>query len=129
MKINKTELKKFISYFVVGGCAALIEWITFYVSDIYFHYTLSTIISFLIATYGNYVLGKSISFKNYKKKNTDILFVYIVSGIGLLFNILLMYIFVDKLLLNSMISKIIATGIVFFWNYVSRRIFIYKDKE
>ena len=120
------ELKKFISYFFVGGFCAIVEWVTFYISNIFFNYVISTIIAFIIATTVNYFLGVKYTFKD-KNNKKDFIKVFIVSGIGLLFNIIFMYIFVEiiKISLN-IISKILSTGLVFIWNYISRRLFIYN---
>ena len=125
----KEEIKKFISYFFVGGMAALVEWGTFALFDMFTSYMIATIVAFVIATLANYILGKIMTFKNYKKSKKDIISVFIVSGIGLLMNMGLMYLFVNIIKIPyRIISKIIATGIVFFWNYISRRIFIYKEE-
>ena len=121
------ELNKFISYFMVGGICALIEWITFYLSNMIFNYFIATIIAFIIATTANYYLGIKYTFKDNDKVNNDFIKVFIVSGIGLLLNILFMYIFVEIIKITyNIISKILATGLVFIWNYISRRLFIYK---
>ena len=126
----KDELKKFISYFFVGGMAAIVEWITFYLSNLFINYTISTIIAFVLATTFNYFAGKAMTFKNYKQEKKDIISVFIVSGIGLLFNVLLMRLFIEVLHFKiNIIAKVLATGIVFMWNYISRRLFIYKDNR
>ena len=123
------EIKKFISYFFVGGCAAIVEWVTFYLSNLVFNYTISTIIAFILATTANYFLGKVMTFKNYKEEKKDVIGVFIVSGIGLLFNVLLFILFIEVLHFKiNILAKILATGIVFIWNYVSRRLFIYKKE-
>lgn len=122
------ELKKFISYFFVGGMAAIVEWVSFAVFNVFSNYNTATIIAFILATAFNYYLGKCLTFKNCKQSKKDIISVFIVSGIGLIFNILLMNLFIKVLKFNyQMIAKIICTGVVFFWNYISRRLFIYKE--
>lgn len=124
-------LKQFISYFCVGGIAALVEWFTFFVSNILLgiHYTLATILSFLISTLVNWYLGRSYTFRNSKKNNTvaDIAKVYSVSLIGLGFNLLLMNYFVGILMLYPLVGKIVSTGIVFIWNFLIRKLYIYKN--
>ena len=124
----KDEIKKFISYFFVGGIAALVEWSTFALFNSFLNYMLSTVIAFLIATTANYILGKKMTFKNNKQSKKDIIGVFTVSAIGLFLNMLLMHLLIDiiKIPIN-IIAKIISTGLVFIWNYLSRRIFIYKD--
>ncbi len=125
----KKEIEKFISYFFVGGIAALVEWSVFALFNSFTNYLIATIIAFIIATTVNYFLGKRWTFKNYEKNNKDVIAVFIVSGIGLLLNMLFMYILVDMIKLSyKIIDKIISTGLVFIWNYLSRRMFIYKKE-
>ena len=125
----KEEIKKFISYFFVGGIAALVEWGCFAIFNSFLNYMIATIISFIIATVTNYFLGKVMTFKNYKKSKKDIISVFIVSGIGLLLNMLFMHILIDIVKIPyEMLAKVISTGLVFMWNYLSRRIFIYKEE-
>lgn len=125
----KSEIKKFISYFFVGGISAIVEWVSFAIFDRLFDYLFATIIAFIFATTFNYFLGKKMTFKNYKQTKKDIIGVFIVSGIGLLLNMLFMYIQIDIFHFSyKILAKIFATGLVFIWNYVSRRIFIYREE-
>ena len=60
--------------------------------------------------------------------------IYAVSVIGLCLNEIIMfvtlnYVLVARTPLEKMISKIAATGIVFFWNLLIRDLVIYKDKK
>lgn len=122
------EIKKFISYFFVGGLSAIVEWVTFYLFNLILDYNIATIISFILATTFNYFLGKVMTFKNDKQKKSDIIWVFLVSLIGLGLNIVFMNIMIKWLKIDfQMLCKVIATGLVFAWNYISRRLFIYKD--
>jgi len=123
------EIKKILSYFFVGGISAIIEWISFYLSNIFLDYIVASVIAFILATIFNYFLGKILTFKNYKQSKKDIISVFIVSGIGLIFNITFMYLFVDIIKMPyEIIAKVLSTGLVFIWNYVSRRLFIYREE-
>lgn len=125
----KKEVKKFMSYFIVGGLAAIVEWIGFALFNKFLAYLLATIIAFCFSTTFNYILGKKMTFKNYEKKKSDLMNVFIVSAIGLGLNILFMYIMIDVFNFKyEFIAKVIATGLVFMWNYISRRLFIYKNE-
>lgn len=124
------ELKSFISYFCVGGMAAIVEWVTFYLFNLFTNYIVSTIIAFILATTANYILGKMMTFKNYEHKRKDIISVFVVSGIGLLLNVLFMHILIEIIKMSKeLIAKIISTGLVFIWNYISRRMFVYKNEK
>ncbi len=124
--------RQFISYGFVGGVAAVVEWTVFWFCDeiINAYVALSTTAAFIIATFVNWVLGRKLTFKNNAKNNSkgkDAAKVFIVSGIGLGLNIALMELFVNKLHLYPMLSKIIATGMVFLWNFLSRKYIIYRE--
>ncbi len=124
------EIKKFISYFMVGGMAAIVEWVTFAVFNSFCSYVIATIISFIIATTANYFLGKAMTFKNYKKSKTDVIAVFGVSAVGLLLNVMFMHILIEIIHFPiELLAKIISTGLVFIWNYISRRLFIYKEEQ
>lgn len=127
-------IKQFFSYFLVGGLAALVEWISFYILNtvLELNYILSTAIAFVLATFANYLLGRKTTFKKAASGRGNFLelfMVYAVSLVGLGFNLLLMKWFVGGLCLNPMVSKILSTGIVFVWNFVSRKFLIYRDKD
>ena len=118
----------------MGGAAALVEWFSFYIADrLGVPYLISTIMAFLIATLVNWILGRIFTFRNsaYKdKKAKEAFLVFLVSAIGLGFNLLLMYLFVDIIGMNTGIlrtlAKVLSTGIVFIWNFLSRKLWIYK---
>ena len=130
------NIKQFISYFGVGGTAALVEWAVFSVFEYLFNipYLIATVIAFIISTTVNWLLGRRFTFKNssYKlKKERELVLVFSVSALGLIFNLVLMYLFVDCFGMNTnilkTISKILSTGIVFIWNFLSRKYIIYKE--
>ena len=125
----KKEIKRFLSYVIVGGSAAIVEWVTFYIAKKFFDFNIATVIAFILATTFNYFMGLVLTFKNNEHKKSDILAVFIVSAIGLVLNILFMNLFINAFHMKlEMLAKIISTGLVFVWNYLSRRLFIYKDK-
>ena len=133
---DKKNIKQFFSYFCVGGISALVEWILFFLLEYFLNlqYLLAVFISFLFSTTVNYFLGRTFTFKSSsyeKKKVKEFLFVFGVSALGLFFNFILMYIFVDIVGMNTnllkTVAKICSTGIVFLWNFLSRKFLIYKD--
>ena len=134
--LNKANIKQFISYFFVGGVAAIVEWVMFFIfaNVLQINYFVSTVIAFIFSTTANWILGRITTFKDNKtykdKKAKEAFLVFIVSAIGLLFNLILMYLFVTVMgfdsSLGKTLSKIAATGIVFIWNFLIRKLVIYK---
>lgn len=135
---DKKNIKQFFSYFCVGGISALVEWILFFLLEYFLNlqYLLAVFISFLFSTTVNYFLGRTFTFKSSSyenKKLSEFLFVFGVSALGLFFNFILMYIFVDIVGMNTnllkTVAKICSTGIVFLWNFLSRKFLIYKESN
>lgn len=132
---SNTFIRQFISYFGVGGVSALVEWLVFsileYLLDL--PYLVATVIAFLVSTTTNWFLGRKFTFKNSSfenKRAKELLLIFFVSGIGLAMNMLLMLLFVEvigmKTNLLKIVAKIMSTGIVFMWNFLSRKYIIYK---
>lgn len=134
--LSKANIKQFISYFFVGGVAAVVEWVMFFLfaNVLQIHYFVSTVLAFIFSTSANWILGRITTFKDnvsYKdKKAKEAVLVFAVSAIGLLFNLVLMYLFVTVMGFDSSVgktlSKVAATGIVFIWNFLIRKLVIYK---
>lgn len=87
----------------------------------------------ICSTTVNWFLGPTFTFKDssYKDwKAKEIFLVFLVSAVGLLFNLLLIYLFVTVLGMNmhflKTVAKILSTGIVFIWYFVSRKYLVYK---
>ena len=116
--LTSKGIKQFLSYFGVGGVSALVEWAVFslleYLLDM--PYLLATILAFIFSTTTNWFLGRTFTFKEsaYKdKKAKEIFLVFLVFGMNT--NLL------------KTIAKILSTGIVFIWNFLSRKLWIYKE--
>ena len=128
--IKNKNLKEFLLYLVVGGVATVTEWLIFFVLEkTALHYMLATVIAYVIATFVNWLAGRVLVFKVSTKAITrEIMEIYIASIVGLLLNLGLMWLMVDAFDFNEMLSKIIATGLVFLYNFLIRKLVIYKKK-
>ena len=135
---SSANIKQFISYFGVGGVSALVEWAVFSLLEytLRIPYLLATVLAFLVSTTTNLILGRLFTFKDSaytKNKKKEAVLVFFVSAVGLLFNMLLMYLFVEVAGFDSnlqkTIAKILSTGIVFIWNFLSRKLWIYKESN
>ena len=128
MRENKL-LKQIIRFLFVGGTAFLIDaGILIILSNkIGINYLIANTISFTVSVIYNYILSMKFVFdvKNAKSKSAFIQFV-ILSVIGLLINEGIMHVCVEIITLSLFISKIIATGIVMIYNFVSRKILLEK---
>lgn len=133
------ELIKVVLYLFVGGTAALVEWGLFY---LLFHHLLTglglgvteltmtaTALAFSLSTLYHYFLGNILVFDSGSRygRSKELSLVFAVSIMGLIFNLLLMYIFVSLLDWNPMASKVLTSCIVVVWNYLSRKKWIFRS--
>ena len=134
-----SEFIKLALYLFVGGTAALVEWALFF---LLLHYLLSglglsltaltmtaTAMAFCLSTLYHYFLGNVLVFDSGSRYNRgkELSLVFLVSVMGLGFNLLLMYIFVSWLGWEPMLSKVLTSCIVVVWNYLSRKKWIFRS--
>ena len=115
------ERIKVLIYLCIGGMAALIEWGGFYFLNhwLLVNYLLATALAFAFSTLCHYLLGNIFVFNSgtrYERKK-ELSLVFLVSTIGLLFNLLLMGLFVGFFAWNAMAAKVAASGIGVVRNY------------
>lgn len=124
----KENIRQFAIYLFVGACATAVEWVAFYLlrHSIYMHYMLATTIAFIISTFANWIIGKWLLFHEKQNIIKELAKIYITSVVGLLMNLLIMWVAIDLIGIQDMLAKIIATGVVFFWNFLVRKLLIYK---
>ncbi len=130
MKEPFSKTKKFLSYLIVGGLATLVEWIFYWLfaNPLSLQYLVATVLAIIISTFSNWLFGRLITFKDAPKGNIflEIMKVYAASVVGLGLNMLIMWLLHGVANLPDMLSKVIATGIVFAYNYLIRQRLIYK---
>lgn len=117
-------------YAIVGGVSFAVDYGLLYVlTECYgFHYLLSATISFIAGLAVNYLISIRWVFGKSKLSSRAAEFVVygIIGVVGLLLNNLLLYLFTDHLHLHYMLSKLIAAAIVLAWNFLGRKIILFK---
>lgn len=134
-----SEFIKLVLYLFVGGTAALLEWALFYLllrhllNGLGLSLTAltmgATAMAFCLSTLYHYFLGNVLVFDSGSRYNRgkELSLVFLVSVMGLGFNLLLMYIFVSWLEWEPMLSKVLTSCIVVVWNYLSRKKWIFRS--
>lgn len=121
---------QFFRYAFVGGIATIVDWSAQYVITILgLHYLISAVFAFLAGLTVNFFLSKLFVFNSQKARMgviTEFISYAVIGVIGLGITIGLMYLLTDIAGIYFMLSKVITTLIVLFWNYIARKIFIYK---
>jgi len=120
---------RLLRYFFVGGFAAFCDVGLFSISTSYFGlpWIPVSIATFIFATFVNYFLSIRFVFQTGARhqKHIEILGVYLVSTLALLVNQAVLYFTIEQLGWHLVASKVMATGVVFFWNYFARSKFIF----
>ena len=120
---------QFFRYIFVGGTAFIVDFFFLYFfSDICgIYYLMSAVLSFIISVLVNYIMSTRWVFNqdNIGNKVLEFNLFILISTIGLVFTEILLYFFTDIVGLYYLVSKIIASIIVLFWNFLARRVMFY----
>jgi len=123
------EFRRVARYFFVGGVAACVDIGLFLVgtSVLDLPYLRVNAASFMVATLVNYFLSVRIVFvsRSRFRKRWEIVLVFVVSAIGLGLNQLILAAGVEMAGLPKLAAKLVATGVVFSWNYLARRFIVF----
>ena len=120
---------RIVKYFFVGGVASVVDIGLFSIFSGYlgWPWVPVSIVTFMLATLANYFLSIKFVFESGARhqKHVEVLGVFIVSSLALLVNQATLYFAIEVLGWHLIISKIFATGFVFFWNYFGRSKFVF----
>ena len=126
---------EFMRYLIVGGSAFLVDFtVMFIFQEFVFtgqHVFIAVFLGYIVGLIYNFLLSSGFVFKDGFKKikgkefSSFVIFA-IIGTIGLGLTELLMYIFVNILAMYYVFAKIISAAIVMFWNYIARKVIIYK---
>jgi len=115
---------RLIKYFFVGGAAAVVDigLFSLFANLLGFPWFPVSICTFVLATLVNYLLSIRFVFESgaRHRKHIEIIGVFAISTLALVVNQAVLYVAIEWLGWHLIISKIIATGTVFFWNYFGR---------
>lgn len=132
---NKNIIGQFLRYFVTGGLAFVVDFGVFALSLYYFeiHYLVSNLIGLMAGNVVNYLLSIGWVFSSEKRKMEkhrllEITVFVLISLFGMGLNEFLMYLFVGILVIQEMVSKIVAAIIVLLYNFFARKYILFKKR-
>ncbi len=125
-------VSKFFRYSIVGIIGTIVDFgaLLIQVEIFKFNIYIAICLSFILAASTNHILNRRFTFKS---KNSNIKSEYakfiLVSTIGILTNLSIIYFLSEILGLHYLLSKIIATGIVLFWNFLMNYHWTFNKKH
>lgn len=131
--INDTNnwFAQLFRYVIVGGIAFLVDYgLLFALTEyLHFHYLLSATISFIAGLIVNYAISTRWIFRHSKLDNRLMEFIIysLIGVIGLLINNIILYLLTDFFHIHYMLSKLITAAIVMGWNFIGRKIILFKS--
>ena len=122
----KNIISQLIKFGIVGLIATVIDFsfLTLLTEIFGVHYLSSAAIGFIVSTVFNYLASMRYVFKSRfesHEKKKELLIFLLLSMIGLFLNQFFIWLFVERIGIFYIISKIIATTIVMGWNFISRK--------
>ncbi len=130
--MKKNRFIEIMRFCIVGGISFLLDFGLLFFCTEYLHieYLYSAAIAFSVAVIINYWLCIKFVFVEFiKKENRKIILFVSSSMVGLVINQICMYVFVELLIANYLLAKILATIIVTTWNYGMKRRALIKDES
>ena len=123
------KYKEIINYLIFGGLTTLISIVTYAIFTKVFHidYLISNVLSWIIAVLFAYITNKIFVFESKSKKNIkEITSFFFFRVVSLIMEMIILYVFVDMLHIDDLVTKIIAQIIVIVSNYVFSKVFVFK---
>src|ERR1700761_4764074 len=124
---SSVVVQQLIAYALVGGLSSAFDLVLFVIiSKTSLGPIVASIISFTAATDVNYFLSYAISFvRGRHSRRSEILRLIAVSLAGLVLNTLVVWMLM-ALGLPGVFAKMAAIGVVFVWNFIGRRLFVFE---
>ena len=123
--------RQFLLYTFIGGIATAVDWGSFYLlnQQAGIDYKLAVTLSFTFGAITNYVLNKTITFKDKTKQIGAQIGIYIIiSVLSLLMSVLLMFIQIDLLAVHAMVARVITTGIMLCCNFLMHKLLTFNQR-
>lgn len=121
--------QQIIKFGLIGVIATLIDFVILTTLTELFgvHYLISAAFAFLVANVFNYLFSMRYVFQSRftkEERHKEFLLFVLLSVFGLLFNQVFMWLFVEKVGLYYLVGKVLATGFVMLWNFISRKLWM-----
>ena len=128
--LKKILNKETILYLIFGVLTTIINILTFsimerIITNLLFNNTVAWICSVLFA----FITNRNIVFQSTGNKLKELFLFFGARIVSLLFDNLLIFILIEKLILNNILSKIIVNVFVVVINYILSKLIVFKKEK
>jgi len=129
--MERNRFLSFMKFGITGLSGMVLDFsVTWFFKEVLFiNKFLANGIGFTAAVISNYMINRTWTFQSKAEMGRQFAGFATVSVIGLLLNTLIVYVFNHLLLLNFYLSKVIAVGLVFIWNFSINYFFVFKSSK
>lgn len=116
-------------YLIVGGFCTIVDMgLLYLLTRLGVHYLISAVISFTTGVTLNYFMCTAWIFdeSKVKDKRIELLLYFLISIVGLLINLIGIWILTSMLEMHYMLSKLLSTAVTLIWNFCSRKYFLHN---
>ena len=123
--------KEVISYLIFGILTTLVNIVVYTICDdvLQIQYLISNAIAWIVSVLFSYFTNRKYVFESHNSSIINELVKFIGARVSTgIMDMLLMWLFVDVLSMQSMISKIIVNVVVVILNYVFSKLFVFQEE-
>lgn len=128
----KKLMEQMIRFGIVGVLAFVIDYTVLLVlTEVAgIHYLVSSAIAFLVSVIFNYIMSVTFVFETDKTRGKGAQFCLfaLMSGGGLGINQVMMWLLSDWMFIPYQLSKVLTTGVVMVYNFVTRKLFLERKE-
>lgn len=123
--------KEFQRFLITGGIATLSHYVVFWlwISLNKDEATIASAIGYLFGAVVSYLLNYYYTFDSKRSHSGTIARFYLMALAGFFINVGIVHGLATSLALNPWLSQVCATGLVFFWNFIVSKIFVFEGKR
>ncbi len=124
--------KEMINYLIFGALTTLVNWIVFQTINVIFmqHWSIANVIAWIIAVIFAYITNRKYVFHSESRRILRELVLFVQFRLfSLLLEMLIMYIFIEIILLAPFMSKVIAAVVIVIANYIFSKAIVFRERR
>jgi len=126
-----TWLPQFVSFAAVGALGTLLHYLVLFVlvSLVGLNAVVASSVGAIAGAVVNYLLNHSVTFKSSERHRRAAVKFALVASVGFAMNAALMFVTVELMRINYLVSQVFATCGVLVWNFAANRAWTFRSSR